>query len=112
MFALAYMQRVGRHMRVRGPRNGLSVPGPGGTDGDDHATRAAIQGTAAVMRRPAHGATRRPPLARPGNGFGRPVRPGPPTELRDARALAVFASWDPIQLLFVNLTNDDQSVNA
>jgi hypothetical protein len=29
------------------------------------------------MRRPRHGASSRPPLARPGNGFGRPLRPGP-----------------------------------
>jgi hypothetical protein len=65
-----------------------------------------------MMRRPAHGATRRPPVTRPGNGFGRPVRPGPPAGLRDARALAVFSTWDPVELLFVNLTNDDRSVNA
>ena len=64
------------------------------------------------MRRPAHGATHRPPGARPGNRFGRPVRPGPPLGLRDARALAVFTTWAPIELLLVNLTSDDQSVNA
>ncbi len=41
-----------------------------------------------------HGATRRPPLARPGNGFGRPTRPGPtlwatPDEIRDQPAASV-----------------------
>jgi hypothetical protein len=29
------------------------------------------------MRRPRHGATSHPQLVRPGNGFGRPLRPGP-----------------------------------
>jgi hypothetical protein len=29
------------------------------------------------MRRPRHGATSHPQLVRPGNGYGRPLRPGP-----------------------------------
>lgn len=33
--------------------------------------------TFAPMRRPPHGASLRPPHVRPGNGFGRPTRPGP-----------------------------------
>lgn len=36
------------------------------------------------MPRPAHGATRRPLLARPGNGYGRALRPGPSPALRRA----------------------------
>ena len=34
-------------------------------------------GVPAVIRRAPRGATTGPPLERPGNGFGRPVRPGP-----------------------------------
>ncbi len=30
-----------------------------------------------AMRRPRHGGTSRPPLSRPGNGYGRPLYPGP-----------------------------------
>jgi hypothetical protein len=52
-----------------------------------------------VTRRPAHGATRRPPFERPGNGFGRPLRPGPPARWRDVEALVTTAQWDPIELL-------------
>jgi hypothetical protein len=33
------------------------------------------------MRRIPHGATTRPPLARPGSGYGRPVEPGPSKQL-------------------------------
>src|SRR5882762_747722 len=35
-----------------------------------------------VMRRIPHGATTRPPLARPGSGYGRPVKLGPSKQLR------------------------------
>ncbi len=52
-----------------------------------------------MMRRPAHGATRRPPFERPGSGFGRPLRPGPPARWRDVEVLATTSAWDPIQLL-------------
>ena len=34
------------------------------------------------MRRVPHGATTRPPLARPGSGYGRPVKLGPSNQLR------------------------------
>jgi hypothetical protein len=34
------------------------------------------------MRRLPHGGTSRPSYARPGNGYGRPVRSGPPAEWR------------------------------
>jgi hypothetical protein len=34
------------------------------------------------MRRVPHGGTTRPPLARPGNGYGRPLKLGPPSQLR------------------------------
>ena len=33
------------------------------------------------MRRIPHGATTRPPLARPGSGYGRPVKLGPSNQL-------------------------------
>jgi hypothetical protein len=65
------------------------------------------------MRRPAHGATRRPPLRRPGNGFGRPLRPGPRSEWREPETLAEVRAWDPVELLVVNLTTaTDDPVNA
>jgi hypothetical protein len=51
------------------------------------------------MRRPAHGATRRPPYRRPGNGFGRPLRPGPPARWRDVELLGTARAWDPSELL-------------
>ena len=34
------------------------------------------------MRRGLRGATRRPPFERPGNGYGRSVRPGPVAGMR------------------------------
>jgi hypothetical protein len=52
-----------------------------------------------VIRRPAHGATRRPPLERPGSGFGRPLRAGPPARWRDVEALQHAREWDPSELL-------------
>lgn len=51
------------------------------------------------MRRPAHGATRRPPLDRPGSGFGRPLRTGPPARWRDIELLTIVCAWDPSELL-------------
>jgi hypothetical protein len=33
------------------------------------------------MRRVPHGATNRPPMARPGSGYGRPVKLGPSNQL-------------------------------
>lgn len=41
------------------------------------------------MYRPAHGGTTRPGPARPGNGYGRPLRARPPT-VRGARIDASF----------------------
>jgi len=66
------------------------------------------------MRRPAHGATSRPPLARPGNGFGRPVRPRPGARWRNPAVLAGFCSWDPQALVVaeIDLTDDDAAVNV
>jgi hypothetical protein len=40
------------------------------------------------MRRLAHGPTKRPPVPRPGNGYGRPVRPGPDPRWRQTAAEA------------------------
>ena len=34
------------------------------------------------MRRVPHGSTTRPPMARPGGGYGRPVKLGPSNQLR------------------------------
>ncbi len=34
------------------------------------------------MRRVPHGATTRPPLERPGSGYGRPVKLGPSSQLQ------------------------------
>ena len=34
------------------------------------------------MRRVPHGASTRPPLARPGSGYGRPVKLGPSSQLQ------------------------------
>ncbi len=52
-----------------------------------------------MMRRYAHGATRRPPLERPGNGFGRPLRARPNATLRDAATIQRLRTWDPAELL-------------
>lgn len=61
-----------------------------------------------MIRRLPHGATRRPPMPRPGSGFGRPVRTGPPKELRDAATDPDARAWDPAELLQVVL--DDEAV--
>jgi hypothetical protein len=58
------------------------------------------------MRRLPHGATTRPPMPRPGNGYGRPVKLGPSSQLR---AFAVKASKrvrDVNWLLAVNLDDE------
>jgi hypothetical protein len=62
------------------------------------------------MRRPAHGATRRPPVERPGNGFGRPVRPGPRKQSRGADAIATARDWNPDDLLVVDDRDDALAV--
>jgi len=46
-----------------------------------------------MMRRPAHGATRRPPLARPGNGFGRALQPRPSSRWRELVAHEPARAW-------------------
>lgn len=53
------------------------------------------------VRRHLHGATRRPPLTHPGNGYGRPGRPGPsPSWNREALAWrGQGGGWDPAELL-------------
>jgi hypothetical protein len=63
-----------------------------------------------MTRRPAHGATRRPPVERPGSGYGRPVRPRPPAELREMVADA--RNWDPTELLVVSLSDRDDAAVA
>jgi hypothetical protein len=60
---------------------------------------AANPGVVGVIRRPAHGATRRPPFERPGSGFGRPLRPRPPARWRDVELLGKVREWDPSELL-------------
>jgi hypothetical protein len=64
------------------------------------------------MRRPAHGATTRPPMERPGNGFGRPVRPRPPAQWRNVATLATLRNWDPVELLIATATSDDATVST
>lgn len=59
-----------------------------------------------MTRRPAHGATRRPPMERPGNGFGRPVRPRPAALLRGEGAYLMAHALDPSELLHVVLRED------
>ena len=54
-----------------------------GHEGDD-----ADPGGAAV-RRGLRGATRRPPLERPGNGYGRQLRPGPIASMRHGERLGL-----------------------
>ena len=50
------------------------------------------------MCRPPHGATNRPPLTRPGNGYGRSIAPGPqrlltPIRLESSAAERVLGLW-------------------
>jgi hypothetical protein len=63
-----------------------------------------------MIRRPAHGATRRPPVERPGSGYGRPVRPGPPACLREM--VGHERNWDPTELLVVSLIERDDAALA
>jgi hypothetical protein len=51
------------------------------------------------MRRPARGATARPPHARPGAAYGRPLRAGPPVSWREYDLFAQTRPRDPAQLL-------------
>ena len=67
-----------------------------------------------MTRRPAHGATRRPPMERPGNGFGRSPRPGPAALFRGHDAYLMARAWDPSELLHVVLRDDvvDDALHA
>ena|SRR2546423_14211750 len=73
--------------------------------GVSHEQRAEIPEGFGVIRRPAHGATRRPPFERPGSGFGRPLRAGPPARWRDIELLTTVCAWDPIELLAAAANN-------
>ena len=55
------------------------------------------------MRRVPHGATTRPPLARPGSGYGRPVKLGPPDELQEVAVKSRKRNGDFGMLLAVSL---------
>jgi hypothetical protein len=49
-----------------------------------------------MRRRNLHGGTTRPPLARPGNGFGRVLRPGPNDQRTPADCRAPAPSLDHV----------------
>jgi hypothetical protein len=55
------------------------------------------------MRRLPHGATARPPLSRPGNGYGRPLKPGPSDRLQAFAVKSRKRVRDPNWLLAVPL---------
>ncbi len=55
------------------------------------------------MRRVPHGATTRPPLARPGSGYGRPVKLGPPDQLQEVAVRSRKRMRDFAMLLAVSL---------
>jgi hypothetical protein len=55
------------------------------------------------MRRHPHGASSRPPLPRPGNGYGRAARLGPPHQLRAFASKASKRVRDFNWLLAVSL---------
>jgi hypothetical protein len=61
-----------------------------------------------VIRRVPHGGTTRPSHSRPGNGFGRPVKPGPPEEWRLPDAFRT----DWAELLLAVVTEGQQTANA
>lgn len=54
------------------------------------------------MRRLPHGSTTRPPLARPGNGYGRTPQAGPPATWRDPGAVMRARRRDVLELLLVD----------
>jgi hypothetical protein len=51
------------------------------------------------MRRLPHGSTTRPPLERPGNGFGRTPKVGPPPTWRDPETVMRARQRDLLELL-------------
>ncbi len=55
------------------------------------------------MRRLPHGATTRPPLPRPGNGYGRPLKAGPSDRLQALAVKSRKRVRDPNWLLAVPL---------
>jgi hypothetical protein len=55
------------------------------------------------MRRLPHGASTRPPLARPGSGYGRPVKLGPPEQLQEVAVKSRKRVRDFAMLLAVSL---------
>ena len=55
------------------------------------------------MRRVPHGGTTRPPLERPGSGYGRRPKLGPPTQLRAYAVKARKRTRDFSWLLAVSL---------
>jgi hypothetical protein len=79
--------------------------------GVNHGFRAVYK-VDGVIRRPAHGGTRRPPVERPGNGFGRSVRTGPPAHLRTTDACAQMRAWDPSELLVISLAETSSRDDA
>jgi hypothetical protein len=56
-----------------------------------------------MMRRVPHGASTRPPLSRPGSGYGRPVKLGPPSQLQAVAVKSRERRGDFAMLLAVSL---------
>jgi hypothetical protein len=71
-------------------------PGSSGIGRDAPQSQA---GDVDVMRRVPRGASSAPPSARPGSGYGRPSRPGPPASWRECDLLAQARRSDPEELL-------------
>lgn len=63
-----------------------------------------------MMRRLPHGGTSRPPLARPGSGYGRPVRTGPPASWREHDVVAAARRRDPMELLVGSAITVDPTI--
>ena len=64
------------------------------------------------MRRMPHGGTGRPPLTRPGSGYGRPARVGPPASWREHDIVVRARQWDPAELLFDRPLEIDVTVDV
>ena len=65
-----------------------------------------------MMRRLPHGGTSRPPLARPGSGYGRPVRTGPPASWREHDVVVAARRRDPMELLVGSRVTVDQTIDV
>jgi hypothetical protein len=61
----------------------------------------------AMRRRLPHGGTARPPFSRPGNGYGRPPKVGPPSEWRLPDEFRT--DWSE---LLLSVVNDAERVNS